>query len=528
MGLAQPFGAVSGSCLVMKLEPDVYRLALRAREGDTQALALLIAQTRARLFALAYAELRHYDDAQDAVAAALLRICRHIRRLQEPERVEVWMRRIVRNEARRLLMHRKTGQELSEAMEVAPQSDDIPTSLLRMDIERALARLPGDQARAVRLFHLASQPINDIAERLGCSVGTVKSWLHRARRQLAATMEDYRPMEPLTPSPTALILHTDLSPKFLDQLKTALEAADFAPTLLTSEETTRLLAQWKEGNFSLLETLLKKHPLVLLDERIGGRSAFELLLTIGALLPGSKDDSLRLGLLCADPWGSTAFAAWNAGVHLLINTNDPSEWDRIGKALQRLRRTTKQMGRGFAAKAKWASNTMLALVVQMGVTEIEPDHLALVLLKDEDQASYKALQTLGVDIAAVRQELLHRLGGPTVTPAPLRDFLEAAGEAHKTERFHRVEELTYAEAWQSRARLLSTAHLLIGLLRAGNSAAAALLAEHGVEVAALRAASVPFSAEEDAESDAYYANEEAQFQPLWERAWARAGEYVRP
>ena len=41
---------------------------IRAREGDREALADLVERTRLRLFALAYAELRHYEDAHDAVA----------------------------------------------------------------------------------------------------------------------------------------------------------------------------------------------------------------------------------------------------------------------------------------------------------------------------------------------------------------------------------------------------------------------------------------------------------------------------
>jgi DNA-directed RNA polymerase specialized sigma24 family protein len=71
----------------MNSEPGDYELALRAQQGDRDALADLVARTRLRLFALAYAELRHYDDAHDAVAAALLRICSHVKDLREPERV---------------------------------------------------------------------------------------------------------------------------------------------------------------------------------------------------------------------------------------------------------------------------------------------------------------------------------------------------------------------------------------------------------------------------------------------------------
>src|SRR5207253_9452419 len=82
----QPFDVPGASCIMMEPEREEYELALRARDGDRDALAELVERTRVRLFALAYAELRHYDDAHDAVASALLRICRHVGELRKPER----------------------------------------------------------------------------------------------------------------------------------------------------------------------------------------------------------------------------------------------------------------------------------------------------------------------------------------------------------------------------------------------------------------------------------------------------------
>src|SRR5437667_3400460 len=115
-------------------EPEEYRLALRAREGDAEALAELVERTRLRLFALAYAELRHYEDAQDAVAGALLQICRHVTELRDPSRVRAWMHSIVRNEVRRLC--RGPHAPVSPLDAVDPQTGDASPSLLRLDVER--------------------------------------------------------------------------------------------------------------------------------------------------------------------------------------------------------------------------------------------------------------------------------------------------------------------------------------------------------------------------------------------------------
>src|SRR5262245_35525631 len=101
----------------MHSEPDEYTLSLRAREGDREALAELVERARLRLFAIAYAELRHYEDAQDAVAAAFVQICLHVRELRDPARVQAWMNSIVRSQAAMLRRGARRGNvPLEEAL----------------------------------------------------------------------------------------------------------------------------------------------------------------------------------------------------------------------------------------------------------------------------------------------------------------------------------------------------------------------------------------------------------------------------
>src|SRR5207248_8631323 len=130
------------SCSVMEPEPDEYRLSLRAREGDSEALAELVERARLRLFALAYAELRHYEDAQDAVAAAFFQISLHVKELRDPSRVQAWMNSIVRNQAH--MLRRGIRPVRVPLEETALQAEETLPSLLRLDIERALDQIPQD------------------------------------------------------------------------------------------------------------------------------------------------------------------------------------------------------------------------------------------------------------------------------------------------------------------------------------------------------------------------------------------------
>ena len=52
---------------------------------------------------------------------------------------------------------------------------------MALELELALAQIPTCQRDAFRLFHERSLSYADIASEMGCPIGTVKTWVHRAR-----------------------------------------------------------------------------------------------------------------------------------------------------------------------------------------------------------------------------------------------------------------------------------------------------------------------------------------------------------
>jgi RNA polymerase sigma-70 factor (ECF subfamily) len=281
-----------------------------------------VEQARLRLFTLAYAELGHYEDAQDAVAAALLRICRHIGELREAEKVRAWMHAVVRNEARRL--KRRSGEPtILEELEWAPAAD-AEASLLRLDIERTLRRLPRDQGRAMALFYLDGLPLRDIARLTGRPEGTIKRWLHLGRRQLAAETEEYAPMavtptKPTTPpAPRAAIICSDLDTALLQQMIDVLKDAGFGDvTIFEGAAPVTEERQSTEGKREAYAAApLEGKQFILLDEWLGGRSAFEVHTVLKAL-PALQET--LFGLLASSPCqDQTAYAAWLAGFSMLL------------------------------------------------------------------------------------------------------------------------------------------------------------------------------------------------------------------
>jgi RNA polymerase sigma-70 factor, ECF subfamily len=340
---------------MMDREPNEYELALRARDGDREALSELLERARLRLFALAYAELGHYEDAQDVVAAAVLQICRHVGELRQPERVRGWMQSIVRNEARLRRRQRAAEPAAGDEAERASAADDSH-SLLRLDVECALRRLPRDEARAITLFYLGDVPIREIARRTGRPEGTIKRWLHFGRRRLAVELEEYAPMKrrdalkllaatpalattlgecaAMTPKPAvnAAIISTDLEPKLVRSMADAARAAGF-DRVITLDALPSLEATGEgDARENHLPESLKGVSVVVLDEWIGGRSAFEILAILKA---AAESKEMAFFMLASAPRDSTVFAAWASGVDcFLTKPFDLAEFQKFMKHLR--------------------------------------------------------------------------------------------------------------------------------------------------------------------------------------------------
>jgi RNA polymerase sigma factor (sigma-70 family) len=455
----------------MKPEPDEYALALQAKAGDRAALAALVERTRLRLFALAYAELRHYEDAQDAVAAALFQICRHVGELREPGRVREWMNAIVRNEVRR---HRR-GRSATLPLEEADAAvDDDRLSLLWLDIDRALRQLPGDQAEVSRLFYLEDLPIAEIARRLDRPEGTVKSWLHRGRRRLALEMEGYAPMTPTpksAPEPTpgqaerplpAAIIHTDLDPALLQKVMEVLRAAGY---------DTREV-QLRAPSLDVFPTL-RDCQLLVVDEWLEGRSAIEFLLNKRG---HSDTKEIPLCLLCSDLSMFTISAYNSAGVKRLVYKADPDSLERIGEPYEK-----EKHGGGwslFTERARRVVYFAQEEAAQRGEKCVDTEHLLLGITREPESAGAKILDRLGISLQSVRDEIVSQIATNNVN---LRRDMQLAPSGKK------VVDLAFEEARLLRNDYLGIEHLLLGLLGEREGLAARVLNKLGVDLERARA-----------------------------------------
>jgi RNA polymerase sigma factor (sigma-70 family) len=442
---SEPFTRPHASCTVMEPAPDEYNLALRARAGDTEALAELVERARLRLFALAYAELRHYEDAQDAVASAFFQICLHVQELRDPERVQSWMNSIVRNQAHMLRRGARKGNvPLEETLVVG---DETLPSLLRLDIERALEQLPRDQATALRLFYLAEWPVREIARKVGRPEGTIKRWLHLGRRQLATHMEEYAPMATPTtsaiPTPTAALIHTDLEPDLIEQITSALQGGGY---------DTRVFVP--SNPFSLVD-VLQESRVIILDEWIGGRSALEMVLHLKA---HRETQRIPIHLLCSAPSDFTVSAYFTAGVRRLLDKKRPDSIAELEKTVDQPASCNRWFQ--FTESAKRVLWHAQEEARRLGERElVGPEHVLLGLVHDAESAAAHVLERLGISRESVRLAIEQE-----ITPG---ESITEPGEMMLTPEGKRPIDLAEEEALSLGDNFIGTQHLLLGLIRGG-------------------------------------------------------------
>ncbi|MES2465604.1 MAG: RNA polymerase sigma factor [Armatimonadota bacterium] len=307
---------------------EEYTLACRARDGDREALDQLVLRVRGALFAAAYTELRHYEDAGDAVAGALLRICRNVGSLRDPAQVRPWMLRITRNEAHRLRRpcHRDT-LSLSQLDIAAPQSAAEPElSVARMDVERALRHLPAAQSAASALYLLDGLGIEEIAAHLARPTGTIKYWLSQGRSALRRRLEGYimdtsSPVSPVT-APGCLLLASDLGPTLAAEINDAMRDAGWTRTQHVSAVADLVLSYAEDGKAAPhLAEPMPQCRCVVLDEFVGKHSAFEIATLIRSTEWG-RDTALFLladGSKGSKEFDLTVLAAYVAGFDMLLS-----------------------------------------------------------------------------------------------------------------------------------------------------------------------------------------------------------------
>ena len=130
---------------------------------------------------------RAEDIAQEALATAQ----RDWERVRALERPGAWVRRVALNASSNV--RRRRGREVVALQRLAsvPAAAEVPVAA-DPELWRLVRRLPEQQRWAVALHYVEDRPVAEVAVVLGCSEGSVKTHLSRARATLARQLADTR------------------------------------------------------------------------------------------------------------------------------------------------------------------------------------------------------------------------------------------------------------------------------------------------------------------------------------------------
>jgi RNA polymerase sigma factor (sigma-70 family) len=129
--------------------------------------------------------LNHRQDAEDVTQEVFLRIFRSLRRWDSSRPLKPWITSIAVNRCRTWMAQRSRRPELADYLQDTAASAPADDSAeLVHEIQAALSELRPEYRHVFVLFHEHGQPYEEIAEALDRPVGTIKTWLHRARMEV--------------------------------------------------------------------------------------------------------------------------------------------------------------------------------------------------------------------------------------------------------------------------------------------------------------------------------------------------------
>lgn len=189
--------------------PDAEVVVL-AQRGREPAFRELIRRYERPVFSLVYRMVRDSAAAEDLAQDAFIKVLNHLDKYRPEFKFSSWLFKIANNVAidhlrRRQLdtvsmdgsPHAATATEVeSTSFELADQAesplDELASRELGAAIEQAIAKLRPEYRNCIMLRHVEGRSYEEIAATLDLPLGTVKTYIHRARHELREALEHLR------------------------------------------------------------------------------------------------------------------------------------------------------------------------------------------------------------------------------------------------------------------------------------------------------------------------------------------------
>ena len=193
--------------------PNLIETIRMAQRGDAAAFELLYRLHCRRVYALCLRIARDPNEAEDLTQEAFLQLFRKIDTFRGESAFSSWLYRLTANIALMRFRKKKLNSTSLEQLTTSDEENSAPSNEFgeadlrltglfdRVNLQKAINQLP-ESCKALFILHdVKGYQHNEIANMLGCPIGTSKSQVHRARKRLRKVLQSlkhYGTTEPRT------------------------------------------------------------------------------------------------------------------------------------------------------------------------------------------------------------------------------------------------------------------------------------------------------------------------------------------
>ena len=158
-------------------------------DGDKQIFAELVKRYERPVRAVALDVLNDYHLAADVSQETFVKAYENLRALRRPVAFGPWLMKIARRNALELARRKTNENQLEIKIAGATENPDGRLDEKKQKLLTAVVKLPKAEQQVIMLRYLSENSVNDVAQMLNRSVGTVTKQLSRARIRLRRILE---------------------------------------------------------------------------------------------------------------------------------------------------------------------------------------------------------------------------------------------------------------------------------------------------------------------------------------------------
>ena len=182
------------------MNDEEFEMISRCQQGDQEALKEIFDKYHKKVYRISYGVVRRREEALDIVQEVFIKLFRSIKNFKGRSHFYTYLYRMTMNTA---IDHaRKAGKQFFSSLDEEGSfepPDELEKGpervLLQKELEErvkwAMSKLPAEQKAALIFRDVEGLSYQEMAEAMGCSIGTVMSRLHYGRKRVQELLKDY-------------------------------------------------------------------------------------------------------------------------------------------------------------------------------------------------------------------------------------------------------------------------------------------------------------------------------------------------